>query len=64
MKTTLEAFKQALKDETSRIPVREHPPSASRAREKNFDLTSTNVFLTFPPSKDNLWFVSKGMFPQ
>ena len=42
---------QALKDETSDIPVRERLPSASRAQEKDFDLTSTidKVFLTSPP---------------
>ena len=45
----LQAFKQALKDETSGIPVRERLPSASRAKEKDFDLTSTKVFLTSPP---------------
>ena len=45
----LHAFKQALKDETSGIPLREHLPSASRATEKDFDLTSTKGFLTFPP---------------
>ena len=46
---TLQAFKQALKDETSGIPLRERLPSASRAKEKDFDLTSTKVFLTSPP---------------
>ena len=45
----LQAFKQALKDETSGIPLRERLPSASRAKEKHFDLTSTKVFLTSPP---------------
>ena len=45
----LQAFKQALKDETSGVPLREHLPSASRAKEKDFDLTSTKVFLTPPP---------------
>ena len=45
----LQAFKQALKDETSGIPLRERLPSASRATEKDFDLTSTKVFLTSPP---------------
>ena len=45
----LQAFKQALKDETSGIPLRERLPSASRAKEKDFDLTSTKVFLTSPP---------------
>ena len=45
----LKAFKQALKDETSSIPLRERLPSASRAPEKDFDLTSTKVFLTSPP---------------
>ena len=45
----LQAFKQAFKDETSSLPLREHLPSASRAQEKDFDLTSTKVFLTSPP---------------
>ena len=45
----LQAFKQALKDETSGIPLRERLPSASRAQKKDFDLTSTKVFLTPPP---------------
>ena len=45
----LQAFKQALKDETSGIPLRERLPSASRATEKDFELTSTKVFLTPPP---------------
>ena len=45
----LQAFKQALQDETSSIPLRERVPSASRAQEKDFDLTSTKVFLTPPP---------------
>ena len=45
----LQAFKQALKDKTSGIPLRELLPSASRAEEKYFDLTSTKVFLTSPP---------------
>ena len=45
----LQAFKQALKDETSGIPLRERLPSASGATEKDFDLTSTKVFLTPPP---------------
>ena len=60
----LQAFKQALKDETSGIPLRERLPSASRATEKDFDLTSTKVFLTPPPSKGNLWIASKSMSPQ
>ena len=61
----LQAFKQALKDETSGIPMRERLPSASRAQEKDFDLTSTKVFLTPPPpSKCNLWIASKIMSPQ
>ena len=45
----LQTFKQALKDETSGIPLRERLPSASRATEKDFDLTSTKVFLASPP---------------
>ena len=45
----LQAFKRALKDETSGIPPRERLPSASRGTEKDFDLTSTKVFLTSPP---------------
>ena len=45
----LQAFKQALKDETSSIPLRERLPSASRAEEKDLDPTSTKVFLTSPP---------------
>ena len=45
----LQAFKQAQKDETSCIPLREALLSASRAKEKHFDLTSTKVFLTAPP---------------
>ena len=45
----LQAFKQALKDETSGIPLRERLPSASRATYKDFDLTSSKVFLTSPP---------------
>ena len=61
----LQAFKQALKDETSGIPLRERLPSASRATENDFDLTSTKVFLTPPPpSKGNLWIASKSMSPQ
>ena len=44
----LQGFKQALKDETSGIPLREGLPSASRADEKDFDVTSTKVFLTSP----------------
>ena len=46
---SLQAFKQALKDETSGISLRESLPSASRATKKDFDLTSTKVFLTPPP---------------
>ena len=42
----LHAFKQAMKDKTSGNPVRECLPSASRAKEKDFDLTSTKVFRT------------------
>ena len=61
---TLQAFKQALKDKTSGIPLRERLPSASRAKEKDFDLTSTKVFLNPPPSKGNLWIASKIMSPQ
>ena len=57
----LQAFKQALKDETSSIPLRERLPSASRATKKDFDLTSTKVFLNPPPSKGNLWIASKSM---
>ena len=45
----LQVLKQALKDATSGIPLRERLPSASRAQEKDFDLTSTKVFLTPPP---------------
>ena len=45
----LQAFKQVLKDETSGIPLRECLPSASWATEKDFDLTSTKVFLTSHP---------------
>ena len=45
----LQAFRQAMKDLTSGIPLRERPPLASRAIEKDFDLTSTKVFLTSPP---------------
>ena len=45
----LQAFKQALKDETLGILLREPLPSASRAQEKGFDLTSTKVLLTRPP---------------
>ena len=45
----LQAFKQALKDETPGIPLRERLPSASRATEKDFALTSTKFFLTSPP---------------
>ena len=48
-RAALHAFKQALKDETSGIPLRERLPSASRAKEKDFDLTSTKAFLTSPP---------------
>ena len=60
----LQDFKQALKDETSGIPLRERLPSASRATEKDFDLTSTKYFLTPPPpSKGNLWIASKSVFP-
>ena len=44
----LQAFKQGLKDETSGIFLRERLPSASRAKERDFDLTSTKVFLTSP----------------
>ena len=45
----LQAFKQALKDETSGIRLRKRLPPASRAKGKHFDLTSTKVFLTSPP---------------
>ena len=45
----LQAFKQAMKDDTSGIPLRQRLPSASRGKEKDFDLTSTNVFLTSAP---------------
>ena len=45
----LQAFKQALKDETSGIPLRERLSSASRATEKDFDLTSTKFFPNLPP---------------
>ena len=45
----LQAFKQALKEETSGSAVRERFPSASRAKEKDFDLTSTKVFPTTSP---------------
>ena len=44
----LQALKQALKDETSGIPLRDLLPSVSRATEKDFDLTSTKTFLTSP----------------
>ena len=57
----LHTFNQALKDETSGIPLRERLPTASRAQEKNFDLTSTKVFLTPPPSNGSLWIASKVM---
>ena len=57
-------FKQAVKDETSGIPLRERLPSALGALEKDFDLTSTKVFLTPPPSKGNLWIASKIMSPK
>ena len=33
--------------------MRERLPSASRAKEKDFDLTSTKVFLTSRPPKGN-----------
>ena len=60
----LQAFKHALKDETSGIPLGERLSSASRAQEKDFDLTSTKVFLSPPPhSKGNLWIASKSMSP-
>ena len=59
----LQAFKQAPKDETSAISLRERSPSASRAKEKDFDLTSTKVFLTFPPPKRIYWIASKSMSP-
>ena len=45
----LQAFKQALKDETSGIPMRERLPLALRAAENDFDLTSTKFFRTSPP---------------
>ena len=45
----LQAFKQALKHETSDIPRRERLPSASRAKENDLDLTSIKFFLTPPP---------------
>ena len=60
----LQAFRQALKDATSGIPLRERLPSASRATEKDFDLTSTIFFLPPPPSKGNMWIASKSMSPQ
>ena len=61
----LQAFKQALKDQTSDIPLRDRVPWASRATEKDFDLTSTKVFPNPPPpSKGNLWIASKSMSPQ
>ena len=59
----LQAFNQALKDETSGIPRRERLPSTSRAKEIDFDLTSTKVFLTPPPSSGNLRIDSKSMSP-
>ena len=67
----LQAFTQALKDETSGIPLRERLPSASRATEKDFDLTSTKVFLTSPPFqrqfvdclKEHVPTVRKSAFP-
>ena len=55
---------KALKHETSGIRLRERLPSASRAKEKDFDLTSTKVFLTSPPSKGNLRIASKIMSPE
>ena len=45
----LQAFKKAVKDETLGTPLRERLPSASMAKENDFDLTSTKVFLTPPP---------------
>ena len=60
----LQAFKQALKDETSRIPLPQRLPSASRAKEKDFDLTSTKVSSPPPPSKGNFRIASKSMSPQ
>ena len=58
-----QAFKQALREETLGITMRERLPSASRAQEKDFNLTSTKMFLTLPPSKGNLWIASKSMSP-
>ena len=60
----LQAFKQTLKDQTSGIPLRERLPSAPRAKEKDFDLTSTKVFLNPPRTKGNFWIVPKIMSPQ
>ena len=45
----LQDFKQALKDETPGIPLRDRLTAAPRATEKDFDLTSTKFFLTPPP---------------
>ena len=59
----LQAFKQALKDETSSIPRRERLPSASRAKEKDFDLTSTKVFLTCPPFQRPFCGLPRGACP-
>ena len=55
----LQAFKQALNDETSGIPVRERLPSASRASEKTLDLTSTKVLLTPPFQRQNVDFLKE-----
>ena len=60
----LQAFKQALKVETSGIPLRERLPSVSRAEEKDFDLTRTKVSSPPHPSKGNLWIASKSMSPR
>ena len=45
----LQALKQALKDETSGIPLRERLPSASRATEKFFRSYKHQIFPNLPP---------------
>ena len=59
----LQASKQALKDETSGIPLREHLPSASWARGRRSRSYKHQRFRNPPPFKGNLWNASKSMSP-
>ena len=60
----LQAFKQALKDETARIPVRERLPRPQGRRKKTLILRAPKCSSPPLPSKGNLWIASKSMSPQ